>query len=172
MKQTKKSICGTHYHYIDIKATAKQLTALLGEPEYGGDKTTFEWSCETSTGDVFTVYDYRSGGIGVDTLYNFHIGAFNIDVARQAQTELLEALNTTPAPRRHSELQQGNPYLDMDYKDRTKEVEALTDSVKADLQADPDYYAELIADMYFHWKHNTRETSLMVMFAGAVKNKK
>ncbi len=72
--------------------------------------------------------------------------------------------------RLHSDKLQGgfNPYTDNNWKDRTAEVEAMTDSVLKDLANDPHYFAELVADMFFHWKHNTHETPLMLMFAESV----
>ena len=65
-----------------------------------------------------------------------------------------------------------NPYLDSNFNDLTNQVETLTETVLADIKNDPQYYAELITDLYFKWKHNTFETPLMVMFAESVKNKK
>lgn len=65
-----------------------------------------------------------------------------------------------------------NPYRDNDFKDLTNEVEAMQKSIIADIERDPLYYAELVADMYFHWKHNTFETAMMVDFHNSVINKK
>jgi hypothetical protein len=56
-----------------------------------------------------------------------------------------------------------NYYLDINFKDRTSEVEALYDSTLEDIKADPEMYAELVNDLLFHWVYGTRETPLMVM---------
>jgi hypothetical protein len=61
-----------------------------------------------------------------------------------------------------------NPYLDSDFKDLTKDAERLSQSVLVDIHNDPHYYAELVSDLYFHWKHNTFETPLMTDFHTAV----
>ena len=60
-----------------------------------------------------------------------------------------------------------NPYLDINYKDRTSEIEALYEPTLKDIKQDPEMYAELVNDLLFHWIYSTRETPLMNM----VKNK-
>ena len=60
-----------------------------------------------------------------------------------------------------------NPYLDINYKDRTSEIEELYIPTVIDIKQDPEMYAELVNDLLFHWIYGTRETPLMVM----VKNK-
>jgi hypothetical protein len=32
-----------------------------------------------------------------------------------------------------------------------------------DIKNDPEFYAELVNDLMFHWMHGTRETELMIM---------
>lgn len=54
-----------------------------------------------------------------------------------------------------------NPYLDQNYVDRTEQVEALFQPTLEDIKADPEFYAELINDLMFHWVFSTRETPLM-----------
>jgi hypothetical protein len=60
-------------------------------------------------------------------------------------------------------MQKYNPYLDINYKDRTSEIEALYEPTLKDIKADPEMYAELVNDLLFHWVYGTRETPLMVM---------
>ena len=62
-----------------------------------------------------------------------------------------------------------NPYLDLNFKDRTNEVEELKikvlDSLKTPTnEKSLELFAELISDMFFHWTEGTFETDLMVLF--------
>jgi len=56
-----------------------------------------------------------------------------------------------------------NPYIDINYVDRSKEVEDAFSPTLEDIKNDPEFYAELVNDLMYHWVHNTRETELMVM---------
>ena len=56
-----------------------------------------------------------------------------------------------------------NPYLDLNYIDRTEQVESLFQPTLEDIKADPEFYAELVNDLMFHWVFGTRETPLMQM---------
>jgi hypothetical protein len=56
-----------------------------------------------------------------------------------------------------------NPYIDINYVDRSKEVEEAFSPTLEDIKNDPEFYAELVNDLMYHWVHNTRETELMVM---------
>jgi hypothetical protein len=60
-------------------------------------------------------------------------------------------------------MQKYNYYLDINFKDRTSEVEALYEPTLKDIKADPEMYAELVNDLLFHWVYGTRETPLMVL---------
>jgi hypothetical protein len=56
-----------------------------------------------------------------------------------------------------------SPYIDLNYKDRTSEVEAAFAPTLEDIKNDPEFYAELVNDLMFHWMHGTQETGLMIM---------
>ena len=56
-----------------------------------------------------------------------------------------------------------NPYIDLDYNDRTKQVEDAFAPTLEDIKNDPEFYAELVNDLMFHWLYGTRETPLMNM---------
>jgi len=56
-----------------------------------------------------------------------------------------------------------NPYLDMYYVDRTDEIDAAFEPTLKGIKADPQFYAELVNDLMFHWIYGTKETALMVM---------
>jgi hypothetical protein len=55
-----------------------------------------------------------------------------------------------------------NPYLDINYVDRSKQIENAFESTLEDIKADPEFYAELVNDLLYHWVYGTRETPLMV----------
>ena len=57
--------------------------------------------------------------------------------------------------------QKQNPYIDLNFEDRSAEAVALMSSIERDIQNDPQYYAEVITDMLLHWKYGTRETEMM-----------
>jgi hypothetical protein len=54
-----------------------------------------------------------------------------------------------------------NPYIDINYVDRTKEVEDAFVPTLEDIKNDPEFYAELVTDLMYHWVYGTRETPLM-----------
>lgn len=56
-----------------------------------------------------------------------------------------------------------NPYIDLNYNDRTKQVEEAFSPTLEDIKNDPEFYAELVNDLMFHWIYGTRETPLMNM---------
>lgn len=62
-----------------------------------------------------------------------------------------------------------NYYLDINFKDRTSEVEALYEPTLKDIKEDPEMYAELVNDLLFHWIYGTRETPLMVLVKKQMK---
>jgi len=54
-----------------------------------------------------------------------------------------------------------NPYIDINYNDRTKQVEEAFTPTLEDIKNDPEFYAELVNDLMFHWIYGTYETPLM-----------
>jgi len=96
-KLSTKSSDGTSYHSVDIKTSVKRLTEVLGEAQCientGNDKTNYDWTCETETGSVFTIYDWKEyRAIEEDEEIEFHIGSFNQAISIQAKAELEEML--------------------------------------------------------------------------------
>jgi hypothetical protein len=57
-----------------------------------------------------------------------------------------------------------SPYLDMNWQDRTEEIESRFAKTVDDMRRDPELYAELVNDLLYHWIHGTRETPTMNMF--------
>jgi hypothetical protein len=65
-----------------------------------------------------------------------------------------------------------NPYLDLNYVDRSEEIDNLFDKTLDDIQRDPEFYAELVNDLMFHWVYGTRETKIMNMVKDILLTKK
>ena len=55
-----------------------------------------------------------------------------------------------------------NPYIDITGVDRSKQIEDAFASTLEDIKNDPEFYAELVNDLLFHWVYGTRETPLMI----------
>ena len=56
-----------------------------------------------------------------------------------------------------------NYYIDINGNDRSQEIENQFSPTLEDIKNDPEFYAELVNDLMFHWMYGTRETPLMVM---------
>jgi hypothetical protein len=54
-----------------------------------------------------------------------------------------------------------NYYIDLNYKDRSREVENAFLPTLEDIKNDPEFYAELVNDLMYHWVFGTRETPMM-----------
>lgn len=98
MKSTTKSASGTSFHNTTFEATPSQLLEILGEPESmnndGTDKTNFDWTLETETGDVFTVYDWKYYiPLNMDTVYEWNIGGKSKFITEMALDEIKQILN-------------------------------------------------------------------------------
>jgi hypothetical protein len=97
MKPTTKSVGGTSFHESVINCSVATLKKVLGEPSYdandGQDKVNFDWDMETSTGDVFTVYDWKEyRSLNENETIEWHIGGMNRSVTEQAKREIREAI--------------------------------------------------------------------------------
>ena len=97
MKTTTKNCDNTSFHDTEIKCSVETLKKVLGEPTYddnrGDDKVNYKWEMETSTGGVFTVYDwkeYRSLD-DTDVIY-WHIGGPNSKTTERAKKEIEDAI--------------------------------------------------------------------------------
>jgi hypothetical protein len=65
-----------------------------------------------------------------------------------------------------------NPYLDSNNVDRSDEIEAAFAPTIDDIGRDPQFYAELVNDLFWHWVYGTPETALMNMVKeNMLKNK-
>ena len=59
-------------------------------------------------------------------------------------------------------MNKNNPYIDINYIDRSEEVDKAFLPTLKDIKNDPEFYAELVNDLMFHWIHGTRETAIMI----------
>lgn len=60
-------------------------------------------------------------------------------------------------------MNKSNPYIDVNFVDRSREVEDAYVPTLEDIKEDPEFYAELVNDLMWHWVYGTKETPLMVM---------
>jgi hypothetical protein len=98
MKKTEKSANGTSFHDVTITTTINALTRLLGEPtyvgDYGEDKVTVEWVCETVEGYVVTIYDWKEyRWIDKNEKIEFHLGGLRKIHTLNGKEELATLLN-------------------------------------------------------------------------------
>ena len=56
-----------------------------------------------------------------------------------------------------------NPYIDINGIDRSQEIENAFQPTLEDIKNDPEFYAELVNDLMYHWVYGTRETALMFL---------
>lgn len=54
-----------------------------------------------------------------------------------------------------------NQYLDINYVDRTNQIESAFAPTLQDIKEDPEFYAKLVNDLMYHWVYATRETPIM-----------
>jgi hypothetical protein len=99
MKSTTKSASGTSFHGTKIEATPNQLLKVLGNPKHiyndGRGKSNFDWTMETETGDVVTVYDYKYyKELEMDTVYEWNIGGHGKIGTDIAANEIKQLLNS------------------------------------------------------------------------------
>jgi hypothetical protein len=96
-KHTRKDGGGTSFHGTTLKATPRQLTHLFpnayDEQNDGRDKTNFDFTLETESGDVFTIYDWKEyRPLRMDEVVTWHIGAKDGSVSEQGKQEVMALL--------------------------------------------------------------------------------
>lgn len=90
---------GTSFYGHEILTSVAELREAIGieslKQNDGKDKVNFEWMCETSEGDIFTIYDWKEYcKIKTTGQYHFHIGAKNEKVAEKALLLLTSKLSS------------------------------------------------------------------------------
>lgn len=97
MKYTQKSSNGTSFFGDVFQAKVSELRLILGQPEFenndGEDKTNFDWTLETESGEVFTVYDWKYyRPLDEEELVEWHIGGHSGKVTEIALEEINNSL--------------------------------------------------------------------------------
>ena len=64
-----------------------------------------------------------------------------------------------------------NPYLDINYKDRTEEIENMFGPTLEEVKNNPEKYTQLINDLMFHWMFGICETKLMWEYRQSMNTK-
>lgn len=88
------SVNGTHLQG-SVMTTRARIEAVFGAPTYDTDdaydKVMTEWVIAFDNGTVATIYDwkrYESGPVGMDELYDWHIGGHNSDAVTKVKALL------------------------------------------------------------------------------------
>jgi hypothetical protein len=97
-KYTKQSASGTSFHGVELEATPQQLVDLFpesfNEQNDGSDKVNFDFTLETESGDVFTIYDWKEyRPLKMNELIHWHIGGYDEQTCLQGKAEVLDLLN-------------------------------------------------------------------------------
>lgn len=98
IEKTEKCVNGTSFSNVTFSASVNDLIEIFGEPTIqnntGCDKTNFDWSLQTSSGDVFTIYDWKEyRKLNLDEIIEWHIGSFTRNTANEAKSQILETFN-------------------------------------------------------------------------------
>lgn len=97
MKHTQKSASGTSFFGDVFQAKVSDLRTILGLPKFehndGQDKTNIDWTMETESGEVFTVYDWKYyRPLEEEEMVEWHIGGHSGKVTEVALGEITNAL--------------------------------------------------------------------------------
>lgn len=82
---------GTSWHGTTIVATLQDMLRVLGDDHQSTDKTTHDWYCKTKDGDVFTVYNWKSGHPAPNQKVTWNIGGYSKESTEKAKKEISEA---------------------------------------------------------------------------------
>jgi hypothetical protein len=85
---------GTSFHDTVLLTSVNKIIEALGEPTFednaGSDKVNFEWICETESGEVFTIYDWKEyRPISKTEIIEWHIGGKSGRITELALKEML-----------------------------------------------------------------------------------
>jgi hypothetical protein len=92
-KHTRKNAAGTSFHGTTITATPQQLIDLFPNSYYrqndGRDKTNFDFTLETESGNVFTIYDWKEyRSLDMNERVRWHVGANNKEISMEGAAEV------------------------------------------------------------------------------------
>lgn len=93
-QRTKKSAGGTSYHGVRLHATPQQLIDLFPNSyEENGDKTNYDFTLETESGKVFTIYDWKYyRKLGMNERVEWHVGAHDEATSIEGRHEVEKLL--------------------------------------------------------------------------------
>ena len=96
-KHTRKSSGGTSFYGTILKATPQQLIDLFpnsyDEYNNGRDKTNFDFTLQTESGKVFTIYDWKEyRPLRMDEVVIWHVGAHNEETSVKGRDEVVAML--------------------------------------------------------------------------------
>jgi hypothetical protein len=83
---------GTSFHGTTVKTTLRKLLGVLSNNYFSTSKTTHDWVCKTSEGEIFTVYNWKTGLPSMEQVVEWHIGGFNKESTERAKVELEKSL--------------------------------------------------------------------------------
>ena len=96
-KHTKQSASGKSFHGVKFKATPQQLINLFpnsyDEQNDGRDKTNFDFTLETESGKVFTIYDWKEyRPLRMDEVVEWHVGAHDEVTSIEGRDEVVKLI--------------------------------------------------------------------------------
>lgn len=96
-QHTRKSAGEASFHGVTLKATPQQLIDLFSNSVYeqndGRDKTNFDFTLETESGKVFTIYDWKEyRPLRMDEVVEWHVGAKSLSVSIEGRDEVVAML--------------------------------------------------------------------------------
>ena len=84
---------GTSFHGTTVSASLTQILSVLGNNCRSTDKTTHDWVCKTEDGEIFTVYNWKSGPPGMNRTVTWNIGGLSKESTEKAKAELLRTFS-------------------------------------------------------------------------------
>jgi len=96
-KQTRKSAGGTSFYGVTLEATPQQLIDLFPNSYYehndGRDKTNFDFTLQTESGKVFTIYDWKEyTPLRMDEVVEWHVGSHDKITSIEGRDEVVAML--------------------------------------------------------------------------------
>jgi hypothetical protein len=97
LKKSESFGIGTSFHGIKIRATANQLSEIVGEYsklKSGDGKVTLQWILENEDEEIITIYDWKMyREVGLDEEIEWNIGGHNKQSTEKTKEEILNLLN-------------------------------------------------------------------------------
>lgn len=83
---------GTCFFGTTVLASLNQILKVLGDEHFSTNKTTHDWACKMDSGEIVTVYNWKTGRPKPDQKIDWHIGGFNKESTEMAKMELENSL--------------------------------------------------------------------------------